>query len=390
MWQKQKLMSVVFLLISMLGAGLVTAQDAGIITLDQNQTGTLTQAAPVASFTFETSSAITIRTRVFAITAGFAPALRIIDESGMVLQTNENTENNTAVEIAAAPLNVGAYRFEVFSANGEVGDFLLNVQAVSDARASTALNVGEAVSGEVSASQSRQLFSFRASAADALVIAFQSDLLPAPVVTLRDADTGESLAVKSARVRGVRYEIAQGQENYLLEVVHSGASVPENFQVCLAQISAVDACGLSGGASSASAALDVNLSPVYGDANLAANFAPDPFGLEVTGGGEVNANYLGASCAGNMTAAPTFSINYTGDSAALLRFYFLSADDTTMAIHAPEIGFLCGDDSYGTLNPTINIDNPIAGRYDVWIGTYAAGESITGMLHLTSLDANHP
>lgn len=386
MWQKQTLLSVVLMLISMLSGGVVSAQDT--ITLDENMTGTLTQAAPVASFTFEPDDVITIRTRVFAVTAGFAPALRIIDASGVVVQTNENTENNTAVEIATTALNVGAYRFEVFSANGEVGDFLLNVQAVSDARASTALNIGEVVSGEVRAAQSRQLFSFRASGTDALVINFQSDLVPAPIVTLRDADTNELLATKGVRVRGVRYDIDPGEENYLLEVAYGGS--PEPFQICLAHANAVAACGLSGGTASASAALDVNLPPVYGDANLAANFAPDPFALEVTGGGDVNADYLGASCAGNMTSAPTFSLNYAGDGAALLRFYFLSADDTTMAIHAPEIGFLCGDDSYGTLNPTINIDNPLAGRYDVWIGTYAAGESLTGMLHVTSLEANHP
>lgn len=136
--------------------------------------------------------------------------------------------------------------------------------------------------------------------------------------------------------------------------------------------------------------LNFSLPALYGSTALTSGFVPDPFSVNMTAGGGVSANYLGGGCYGNTTAEPSFSVNYTSGSAALLRFYFIGSGDTTMIINTPTGNFVCVDDSFGTLNPTLDFNSPSSGRYDVWVATYATGASISGTLYTTELSSNHP
>jgi hypothetical protein len=52
--------------------------------------------------------------------------------------------------------------------------------------------------------------------------------------------------------------------------------------------------------------------------------------------------------------------------------------------------FYCVNDSFATVNPTIDFNNPAGGSYDVWIGSYAANTTISGTLYLTENSGNHP
>lgn len=112
--------------------------------------------------------------------------------------------------------------------------------------------------------------------------------------------------------------------------------------------------------------------------------------MGITGGGPANASYLGSGCAGYTTSAPSFSVNYTSGAFSLLRFYFIGGGDTTMIINSPSGSYFCNDDSFGTLNPTIDFNSPSSGRYDVWIGTFSQGGSISGTLYVTEVSGNHP
>ena len=42
-----------------------------------------------------------------------------------------------------------------------------------------------------------------------------------------------------------------------------------------------------------------------------------------------------------------------------------------MVVNDPYGNFYCVDDSFGTVNPTIDFNNPAGGSYDIWIGSYA-------------------
>jgi hypothetical protein len=55
-----------------------------------------------------------------------------------------------------------------------------------------------------------------------------------------------------------------------------------------------------------------------------------------------------------------------------LIFSVQSPADTTLVVNDPNGNWLCNDDTDG-LNPEVRIDGPIAGRYDVWVGTYNTG-----------------
>ena len=140
----------------------------------------------------------------------------------------------------------------------------------------------------------------------------------------------------------------------------------------------------------AAAELNYSLAPVHGSTALAAGFVPDPFSVAITGGGPVAAGYLGGGCGGHATSAPSFSVNYTSGAFPTLRFYAIASGDTTMIINTPSGSWVCVDDSFGTLNPTIDFDSPSSGRYDVWLGTYASGASVGGTLYVTENTGNHP
>ena len=87
---------------------------------------------------------------------------------------------------------------------------------------------------------------------------------------------------------------------------------------------------------------------------------------------------------------PDYSVNYTSGAFPTLRFYFIGSGDTTMVINTPNGNYVCMDDSFGTLNPTIDFNSPSGGRYDVWIGSYASGTFVSGTLYVTESTGNHP
>ncbi len=137
--------------------------------------------------------------------------------------------------------------------------------------------------------------------------------------------------------------------------------------------------------------LDYTANGNYGEANLSAGFTPDPYSVGMTSGGNVNVSYLGSSCSGFATTSPDLRINYGGGGSSLLRIYFVGSNgDATMIVNDPYGNFYCVDDSFGTVNPTIDFNNPAGGTYDVWIGSYAANTSLSGTLYITQASGNHP
>jgi hypothetical protein len=136
--------------------------------------------------------------------------------------------------------------------------------------------------------------------------------------------------------------------------------------------------------------LNFSLPPNYGSTSLTSGFVPDPFTIGMTSGGPVDVAYLGGGCSGFVTSAPDFSLNYTSGAFPTLRFYFIGSGDTTLVINTPGGSYVCVDDSFGTLNPTVDFNSPAAGRYDVWVGSYAEGVSVSGTLYVTENTGNHP
>ncbi len=138
------------------------------------------------------------------------------------------------------------------------------------------------------------------------------------------------------------------------------------------------------------ATLNFSLPPGSGVTSRTSGFVPDPAAFSMAGGGPVNVSYLGGGCSGYTTSAPNLRVNYTAGAFPLLRFYFTGVADSTMVINTPGGSYICVDDSFGTLNPTIDFNSPASGAYDIWIGSFAAGGSVVGTLYVTENSGNHP
>jgi hypothetical protein len=136
--------------------------------------------------------------------------------------------------------------------------------------------------------------------------------------------------------------------------------------------------------------LDYSAPAIAGSTTLTSGFDPDPFSVEVTAGGAVNVDYLGADCLGYPTSEPSFSVTYSAGSATLLRFYVSAPGDTTLIVNTPDTSFLCGDESFGTSNPAIDFENPSSGRYDVWVAPFQWDQSLDATLYVTEDSDNHP
>lgn len=503
--------------------------------IGENRTDELTELQPVAVYAVGVVQPQAVNIAVFAITPGLAPTFRVVDPSGVTIDAPSTLGTATAVQASSTFGGPGVYMIEVSSANGGFGQYLITIQPGDPILPPEPLTFGQVVTGTLSPQAGRQAYRFTAVATDVLVLSVDSDALTGgPVVVLRDADSGETLGVTSARLGGVRWRIPRGAENYVIEITDGEASSVVPYRICVGSETGAPACPQvqgqqvsviptltvpslptdtpvppatleplpvtgpcvvasgSGGAvnvrsgpsteysvlgqlfgpqtapvigrladnswyqiavnsvigwisasvvrtggvcvglpivppptavptatdaptatttpatatptatetatatptltvtPSAVATLNYNLPPVFGSTSLTSGFVPDPFTAAITAGGPASVSYLGGGCAGFTTSEPSFSVNYTAGPFPVLRFYFVGSGDTTMIINGPNGSYLCVDDSFGTLNPTIDFNAPTSGRYDVWIGTFNAGASIAGTLYVTESTGNHP
>ena len=121
--------------------------------------------------------------------------------------------------------------------------------------------------------------------------------------------------------------------------------------------------------------------------------ADTPLRQEMVGGGDLEAfnieldNHL---CTGFISAAPTFSFEWSGEAEKLVLFF--EADvDSTLVVRTPAGAYACDDDVHGALNlnPALELD-PVAGTYHVWVGSFAADTPVNGTLTLAGAPGLEP
>ncbi|WP_339737982.1 hypothetical protein [uncultured Maricaulis sp.] len=131
-------------------------------------------------------------------------------------------------------------------------------------------------------------------------------------------------------------------------------------------------------------ALDYSLEANFGSVALTGGFSPDPHVVDVIAGGSFAAQSAADSmCRGYVSAAPDYELTFTPGSLDLY-ISVLSEADTTLVINDPSGDWICNDDNNG-LNPGIHFDQPAAGTYDIWVGTYREGESAPAQLEISEL-----
>ncbi|MBL8531565.1 MAG: peptidase S1 [Hyphomonadaceae bacterium] len=146
----------------------------------------------------------------------------------------------------------------------------------------------------------------------------------------------------------------------------------------------------AGGDQTAGGLPDWQLDPTYGAVDLVSGFLPDPHTIDILAGGELDARALGVpGCVGSIARAPDYRVNWTAGSGQLpLIFSVNSGADTTLVINDPHDNWVCDDDGGEQgLNPSVRFVSPVSGQYDVWVGTYAAGQLQQSTLHVSEVES---
>jgi hypothetical protein len=136
-------------------------------------------------------------------------------------------------------------------------------------------------------------------------------------------------------------------------------------------------------------ALDLDAPPNAAEIALAAGFEPDPYTIRAFAGGSLDAAAIAAGCRGAITPEPDIRLTWTGET-ALLRVFFISEGDAALVIRTPDGRFLCSDDAFGLLTPSIDMAQPAAGTYHIWLGSIAETISVPGTLYVTEQRAVSP
>ncbi|MGE0829832.1 MAG: hypothetical protein AB7O04_10835 [Hyphomonadaceae bacterium] len=118
--------------------------------------------------------------------------------------------------------------------------------------------------------------------------------------------------------------------------------------------------------------LNTSANGTYGRVTLVSGFEPDPAAAEVTAGGSLDASVAaGEQCMGFIAQRPDYTLRYTAEDLPL--FVSATSDvDTTLVVRTPSGAYVCDDDASEGVNPGIHLPNPETGRYQIWVGTFAA------------------
>lgn len=124
--------------------------------------------------------------------------------------------------------------------------------------------------------------------------------------------------------------------------------------------------------------------PTYGTLNLSVGFTPDPQVVNVESGGRIDADRLGDGCNGFIANNPDVRVNYTAGSLPLV--FTATADvDVTLAVNLPDGSWVCDDDGGDGTDARLTLSSPQSGRYDIWIGTYAAATNHDAQLLVSEI-----
>ena len=135
-------------------------------------------------------------------------------------------------------------------------------------------------------------------------------------------------------------------------------------------------------APAAAVAQNAGLTANYGEIRLNVGFTPDPYRVDLTAGGSIDAytdTNLPGACVGDISNAPDYEVTYSAGSLPLV-FRTRSSTDTTLIINGPDGRWYCDDDSWGDGDAEDRFNKPSSGTYDIWIGTFNGGTASAALL----------
>ncbi|MDD3876354.1 MAG: hypothetical protein PHT69_07010 [Bacteroidales bacterium] len=129
--------------------------------------------------------------------------------------------------------------------------------------------------------------------------------------------------------------------------------------------------------------------PIYGSSKLRSGFSQRLRSIPIIAFGSVDVRNVCSGCAGFTTQRPHYKLNWKGSSTNL-RVFFEATDpeqDATLIIKTPNGAWIGNDDSRsGCNNPMLLLNEYGSGHYEIWVGSYSEGVSISGNLIITEND----
>lgn len=107
----------------------------------------------------------------------------------------------------------------------------------------------------------------------------------------------------------------------------------------------------------------------FGTISIAPGFTPDPYVIEGTSGGGINAADLHADCQGQISGPPDHLL-VAGGVFTNLRVMAHAEHDVTLIVERPDGTYLCNDDGEEGLTHPIVDGMFAAGTYKIWVGSY--------------------
>jgi hypothetical protein len=134
----------------------------------------------------------------------------------------------------------------------------------------------------------------------------------------------------------------------------------------------------------AAAAQDMSATPISGSVSRSYGFSPDPYTVNVTAGGSIQASSVSSECSGTISNSPDFEFTYSAGGGYPLVFRSSSSADTTLLINGPDGRWYCDDDTNG-LDPEVRFIPAESGTYDIWIGSYS-GRMESAVLSISEIN----
>lgn len=102
----------------------------------------------------------------------------------------------------------------------------------------------------------------------------------------------------------------------------------------------------------------------------------------------VDASTLGIGCAGTVDERPEVVLDWAGDERVeTLRIFLLTLGDPTLVVVTPDGDIVCNDDFNPlVLDPYLEFDAPMPGRYAIYAGSFEENITTAGFLVVTGLD----
>lgn len=217
-------LSLVVLLVTPLNA----QPPAQPIDLGTEITGEVSLANIAPAFSFTVDGAQTVNVQVRALTEGFAPAFRVLDANGLLVQDIGNPSNAPGIEALVQLTQPGSYIVQVQSANGAAGQFTLLV-AAGETPPQT-LNVDEAIDAEVGPETTERRYTFTADDNDALQLAVTSDEPSMAEVSLETIDEVE-FADFSLMFTGASFNIPPNAGIFIVVVEYGESGLVEPYTI---------------------------------------------------------------------------------------------------------------------------------------------------------------